>query len=285
MLVIEENMFRLVKMQETLLKVSSVNRKENLEKYAKTVSEIDAKAFESIVEKTKHIDEHNQTLEDEVTFLKELKEIYDQLIQLRYNFEENCKKYGNIELQLSDLSSLNIEYIENRINAIESYLINLKNIETNKDKLQKLNGQLIDEEKKKLTLDSKLKDLEKSLIDGFGNIEGRAVIDGKLEYTNIILEYKKINFDLERLLNDNEYLNSSLSYIRREKNEVSEKVKVAEVCYNSMPSYESKQILDEINIEYLRVKYKLTMLEIVELLSKEFHNYDEFVEKRKSIVD
>ena len=43
MLVIDENMFRLAKMQETLLKVSNSNRDENLNNYKKLVKEYLAK--------------------------------------------------------------------------------------------------------------------------------------------------------------------------------------------------------------------------------------------------
>lgn len=285
MLIIEENMLRLAKMQETLLKVSETNREENLVKYIKTVSEIDAKFFEYIIEKTKHIDEHNQSLEEEIEYLKEIQSLYNQLLDLQSEFRKNCETYGNCQLELSDLSILNIDYIISRINAIDGYLKNLKNIELNKVKIQKLSELLIEEEKKKITLDNKLNELDQSLKDGFGNVEGRIIVDNKLEYTNIILEYKKINFDFERLLNDEEYLKSSIAYIRNEKREISEKVKVAEVCYSNMPNYESKQILDEINIEDLKVKYKLTMLEIVELLTKKSGSYHLFIEKRKNMVD
>ena len=43
MLDLDDNMFKLAKMLETLLKISSVDRKQNLEKYKKTVLEIDMK--------------------------------------------------------------------------------------------------------------------------------------------------------------------------------------------------------------------------------------------------
>lgn len=283
MLVIDENMFRLARMQETLLKVSTSNRKENLTKYIDTVSEIDANAFKYIIDEVGHINEHNQSLEDELSFLEIIRNTYNQLVELQSNFKKNCEIYGDIELQLSDLSYIDIEYIENRINAIRGYLSNLKDIEDFKNKLEKLNEQLLIEQKKKISLDSRLEELEVILRRDFGSVEGRRIVDGKLEYTSVISEYEKIGFDYERLISDNEYLRSLLAQVNNEKSEIAEKVKVAEVCYNSLLNSESKQILDEINIEYLKIKYKLTMLEIINLLVKECNDYSSFVDKRKSM--
>ena len=285
MLVIEEKMLKLAKMQETLLKVSKDNRQENLEKYIKTISLIDTQAFEFIMEQIKHIDEHNQSLEEEVKYLKEIKDTYDQLEELQTTFKDNCENYGNKQIQLSDLSVIDIGYINKRISAILEYLDNLQNIELNKNRIQELSEKLIEEEKKKIVLDTKLEELEQVLRTSFGSVEGRTIKDGRLEYTNVKLEYEKIGFDLERLINDGEYLRSSIAYLKNEKREISEKIKVAEVCYNSIPSQESKQILDEINVDDLKVKYKLTMLEIVELLNKKCDNYDLFIEKRTNMLD
>ena len=76
-----------------------------------------------------------------------------------------------------------------------------------------------------------------------------------------------------------------LAQTKSEKSEIAEKVTVAEVCYNSMPKMDSKQILDEINNEYLKIKYKLTMLEIIDLLLSKCDSYTSFVEKRKSMLE
>lgn len=285
MLVIDENMFKLAKMQEALLKVSGSNKEENLKKYQKTVSEIDSKAFNDILEEINHIEEHNQSLEEELQFLERIKEAYDQLLQLQLGFKKNCELYGNMDLVLSDLSRLNIDYIDSRINAIKGYLINLKNIEVNKDKLQKLNIQLIDEENKKVVLNKKLLDMEKSLKNNFLLAEGRCIVSDGLQYTSVTSEYEKIGLDFKRLLSDSESLNDLLSEVQKEYNEMLEKVKAAELCYNNMLTSESRQVLEEINLEFLRVRYKLVMLKIVNLLSQDCNNYELFVEKRKNLLD
>ena len=163
----DDNMFRLAKMQETLLKVSVSNREENLKKYQELVTQIDAKAFVDILEKIKHIDEHSHSLEEELQYLEEIKNVYNQLLELQLSFKGVCELYGDNSLELSDLTQLNISYLDDRINAINGYLVNLKNIEENKKKLQELNEQLVNEERKKDLFTNRLKTLEDELIHNF----------------------------------------------------------------------------------------------------------------------
>jgi len=90
MLIIDENMYRLAKMLETLLKVSNTNKEENLKKYIETVLQIDSKAHSDILEEIKHINEHNQSLEKELEFLEKIKKAYDQLLELQSSFKNIC---------------------------------------------------------------------------------------------------------------------------------------------------------------------------------------------------
>ena len=154
MLVVDDNMFKLAKMQETLLKVSGSNREENLNNYIKTVLEIDAKAYDDLLKEIKNIDGHNQTLEIELQFLEKIKKIYNQLLELQMSFKRVCELYSDKELELSDLSQLNIEYIDERINTITGYLTNLTNVDKNKERLKNLSDQLVVEEKRKISLDN-----------------------------------------------------------------------------------------------------------------------------------
>lgn len=285
MLIIDDNMFKLAKMQEALLRVSTSNVDEHLSKYKKTVVDIDTKAFNDVLEESKHIDEHNHSLEEELVYLEGIKNACDQLLELQSSFKRICEEYGDNDLELSDLSKLNIEYIENRINAIKGYLLNLKNIETNKVRLQELNEQLVDEEKNKVLIDKKLLDLESSLRNNFVSAEGRNLVDGNLQYTSVISEYKKIDLDLELLMNDNTLLEELLFNYDKDLSEALEKVKVAEICYNSMLSSESKQMLEETNLELLRVRYKVTMLKMIQLLVQNNDDYEQFVAKRESLLE
>lgn len=281
----DDNMLKLAKMQETLLKVSVDNRQENLDKYKDIVVKIDKQAFLGLLNELEQINDHNQTLEDELQFLEIVSNYYDQLYELQLGFKKVCELYGDTELQLSDLSQIDIEYINHRKNLIEGYLINLKNIEINKDKLEKLNDALIKEEKNKIVLSKRLLDYEETLRKNFINAEGRIVLDGKLQYISVISEYKELDYDFKLLLVNKEMLKELLFNVSSEKLEIDEKYKTAEICYNSNPSSSSKQILDDISNEFFKLRYRLTMLKILELLSYDYDDCEKFKDKREKILD
>lgn len=274
---------KLFKMLGALIDVSPTS--ENLDKYKNIGIEIDQELYKNLLDKVKQIDEHNHSLEEELQFLEEIRNIYNQVLEFQLIFKKKYEKAGSVILKLSDLDALNIEYIDNRMSAISGYLMNLKNIEINKSKLQQLNDELIDEEKKKQFVNNKLLDLDNALRKNFGSVEGRCIVDGNLQYTSVEKEYEKIGYDFYDLLENNGKLKQILTQVEREKDEVSEKVHVAEVCYNSVLNYESKQILEEVNAEYLKIKYRLAMLKIIGLLSQDCLDYKSFVEKRMSLLE
>lgn len=285
MLLIDENMFRLAKMQETLLKVEPSNRSYNLEKYKEIVTKIDSSVFISLFEEAKCINVYNHTLKDELEFLERIKEMYNQLNELQYSFKSVCESCSDYSLKLSDLSQINIDYIEKRIDIINGYLINCINIEKNKKDIEKLSNQLIEEEKKKYFINDKLMELENILRNNFLNAEGRLLVDEKLEYTSILTEYQKLGLNAKDLLEDSEKLEELLLECNKEKDELAESVRAAEVCYDNLLTKESKQILNDIKKEELIVKYKLTMLKIIKLLSQDTNNYDSFIDKREQLID
>ena len=283
MLVIDENMFKLAKMQETLLKVSNTNRMENLNNYKKTVIEIDTKAFADILEKIKNLNEYSHSLEEELEFLQRIKDTYDQLLELQSSFKRVCETYGDKNLKLSDLSELNIEYIENRISAINGYLMNIKNIETNKTKLQELSEQLVVEEKKKEVLENRLKNLEESLKYNFINAEGRNVTNSN-HSTSIITEYKDLNLDFTELLGDNIAIDKLLSEANVTVNEAEMTFKATRICFELTPNPENRTFLEENNKSLLKAKYRLIMLEMLKLLSQNYSDYDSCKMKREQLL-
>lgn len=285
MLVFDDKMLKLAKMQETLLKATTNNRQENLKKYKEIVIEIDKQAFSSLLDEIKKVNNHNQTLEDELQFMEMVSNYYNQLYELQLGFKKVCELYEDNELYLSDLSKIDIDYINARKNIIEGYLINQKNIETNKKKLEKLNETLIEEEKNKILLCKRLLDYEDTLRKNFINAEGRIVVDGKLQYISVISEYKKLDYDFKFLLDNKDNLEDILSKVNVEKNEIDEKYKTAEICYNTNPSSTSKGILEDISKEFFRIRYRLTMIKILELLSNDYEDYEQFKEKREKILD
>lgn len=276
---------KLAKMQEVLLSRTVNNRENNLEKYKDAIKQIDEYDFSNLLLEIDKINDHNQTYEGELQFLEQIKVIYEQVLEQQLNYKSVCEKYGDCKLELSNLSKINIEYIEKRINTISGYLINKKNIEDNKDKLAELNEQLVVAEKDNDALSKNLIDLENRLRESFLNAEGRFIIDGKLQYTSIISEYRDLDYEVLDLLDSYDLLVEILNSVELEKNETEEKLKTAELCYNKIPSVESKQIYDEINKEYLRIKYKLIMVKMLELLSKDYDNYNLFKKKREDLLD
>ena len=286
MLVIDENLLRLSKMQEALLKVSNnSNRKENLDKYIKTITEIDKLTFSFLMEKIQQNTEHNRTLENELTFLEQVKSYYEQVNEMQMGFKNVCELYGDSKLKLSDISQINIEYIEKRISIISGYLINKNNIDDNKKRLQELNDDLIKEEKNSRILSQRLIEFEKKLRDNFINAEGRIINGGKLDYISIVSEYKKLEYDLVSLLDDKLLIDNSLSILNNELQEMVEKLRVAEICYNRNPNSLSRSVFDEVNKEYLGIKYKLTLVKILKLMSEEYDNYNLFKDKREKLLD
>ena len=285
MFLIDDRMLNLAKMQETLLERSLNDRKYNLEKYKNTVKTIDKEAFSYILVELEQIKEHNQTLEEELQFLQSIKSSYEQLLEQQLSFKRVCELYGDKELELSDLSVIDIDYIENRINLISGYLINLKNLDINKEKIAKLNEQLFEEEKKHDFLNKKIQDYEQLLRDIILNAEGRISVDGNLVPTSAILEYKKLELDLKTLLYDSQNVYKLLESTMIEANDSGDKYKTAEICYNNAPNENNKQILDEISKEYLKIKYKLIMLKILKLLSSSSIDYNDFLEKREQLLD
>jgi len=276
---------KLAKMQELLLARTSDNREANLDKYKSIVTQIDEETFSSLLSEIKQIDEHNQNLEDELQFLEQIKSSYQQLLEQQLGFKRVSETYGDENLQLSDLSQIDIDYINKRINNINGYLINKRNIEINKNKLQKLNEELINEEKNRKYISNRLLEFEKTLRNNFINAEGRTINNGKLEYTSVITEYNKLEIDFKDMLINIDGLRALLSKINTEMVEIEEKLKIAEICYNSSPSVDSKQIYDEITLEYYKVKYRLIMIKILNLLTKNYDDFDKFREKREQLLD
>ena len=280
-----DDMKKLAKMQEKLLERTVDDREVNLKKYKDTVKSIDEYSFSNLLSELDQLKEHNQTLENELLFLEQVMSIYEQVFEQQLSFRKIIELYGDNSLELSDLSQINIEYIKGRINTINGYLVNIKNIEVNKNKLQELNDKLIEEGKNKVLLVKRLLDDEKILRSNFISAEGRCIIDGQLQYVSVLEEYKKLGYDFKQLLEDTGQLDKLLFMVNNEKNEVEEKLKTAEICFNSVPNLDSKQIVDDIAMECIKTRYRLTMLKILQLLSKNYDNYDLFVEKREKLLD
>lgn len=285
MLVIDDNMLKLAKMQEKLLKMSSNNKESNIEQYKITAAKIDKQAFESLLKELEQVNIHNQSLEEELEFLETIKNYYNQLYELQLSFIRVLEEYNSNKINLSDLKQIDIEYINTRIDTINGYLINKKNLETNKKRLEQLSEELVEEERKNKYQEEKLLEYESALRENFLNAEGRTIEAGKLQYISVQSEYSSLGYNLKHLLENKDELKQELTKIELEQNEIKEKLKAAEICYNSVPNSSSKQILNDIEEEFLKIRYRLTMLKILQYLTINYTEYELFKEKRENLLD
>lgn len=280
-----DDLKKLAEMQVKLLKISYNDRDVNLEKYIDIVKQIDEFYFSNLLFEIEKVGEHNQTLEEELVYLEQISSIYDQVLVEQVKFRSVCELYGNKDLQLSDLSTVDKEYIDNRKSIISGYLINEKNIEDNKKELDLLSGNLRDEEKKNNELKKRLLGFEDVLRNNFISAEGRYLKGLDLQYVSVLTEYEGLGYDFKDLLYDSKRVEEILGDVYAEVRDADDKLKTAELCYNTLPDVDSKVILDEITLENIRCKYKLTMIKILSLLCSNIDNYDMFLKKRIDLLD
>lgn len=287
MIDINDNDFKLLKMNESLLSRLYVKDGKDyiqaLTNYQKLAKKIDSNSYQELIDKIKNYEnnQHKLPLEEELIFLQELENQYDSLNELQ------CK-FRNVDddLELSDISTIDRDAISGRKDLISGYLINLKNIEDCNKKIEASNDRLISENKKKELMTSKYQALERDLKRNFINAEGRKIsTNGDIEYTSVKEEYRSNGLDLDTLLEDNSKLREKLEELNSARKEKEEVLVTAQICYDSLPSKENKEILDSLKIDAIRVKYLLSLVKIVDKISKEVTNYDAMVSKREDIND
>lgn len=284
MIDINDNDFKLLKMNESLL--SKIKDKDLIDKtikdYSLLAKKIDERNYQEFISRIKN-KKHNQTLEEELSYLEELENEYTQLEELQCKFRNIYNMYCDDELSLSDLSTIKIDKIRERKNLISGYLINIKNIDTTKGELEKFNEQLIFEDKKKTNNRERYLRLEEELKNAFINAEGRK--ETVSAYTSVKNEYEENGFDIQRLVNDKEYLNSKLIEVQNIRKEKEDLLKTGKICYENMPSKENKEVLNSLNVDAIVVRYQLSLLKIVNLIVNYQDSYDKLLEKREQLLD
>lgn len=284
MIDINDNDFKLLKMNESLL--SKIKDKDLIDKtikdYSLLAKKIDERNYQEFISRIKN-KKHNQTLEEELSYLEELENEYTQLEELQCKFRKIYNMYCDDELSLSDLSTIKIDKIRERKNLISGYLINIKNIDTTKEELEKFNEQLIFEDKKKTNNREKYLRLEEELKNAFINAEGRK--ETVSAYTSVKNEYEENGFDIQRLVNDKEYLNSKLIEVQNIRKEKEDLLKTGKICYENMPSKENKEVLNSLNVDAIVARYQLSLLKIVNLIVNYQDSYDKLLEKREQLLD
>lgn len=284
MIDINDKDFKLLKMTESLL--SRVDddrlREDALDRYAILSKKIDEKNFQELVRRIKEY-EHNQTLEEELDELEEIDNSYVQLEETQYKFKNIYKMYTDKKLSLSELDEIDIEKIRNRKNLVLGYLVNKKNIQELKKQLEEWNEQLINEDKKRANARDKFKRLEDELRKSFVNAEGRK--ESVSAYTSVRNEYEDNGMDLNKLIQDKEFMDETYRTITSRRQEKEELLETGKICYESNPSKENKEILNNLRMEAVKVRYQLSLIKIARLIASEMDEYDKLIDKREQLLD
>lgn len=284
MIDINDKDFKLLKMTESLL--SRVDddrlREDALDRYAILSKKIDEKSFQELVRRIKEY-KHNQTLEEELDELEEIDNSYTQLEESQYKFKNIYKMYSDKELSLSELDEIDIEKIRNRKNLVLGYLVNKKNIQELKKQLEGWNEQLINEDKKRANARDKFKRLEDELRKSFVNAEGRK--ETVSAYTSVRNEYEDNGMDLNKLIQDKEFMDETYRTVTSRRQEKEELLETGKICYESNPSKENKEILDNLRMEAVKVRYQLSLIKIARLIASEMDEYDKLIDKREQLLD
>ncbi len=284
MIDINDKDFKLLKMTESLL--SRVDddrlREDALDRYAILSKKIEEKSFQELVRRIKEY-KHNQTLEEELDELEEIDNSYIQLEETQYKFKNIYKMYTDKKLSLSELDEIDIEKIRNRKNLVLGYLVNKKNIQELKKQLEEWNEQLINEDKKRANARDKFKRLEDELRKSFVNAEGRK--ETVSAYTSVRNEYEDNGMDLNKLIQDKEFMDETYRTITSRRQEKEELLETGKICYESNPSKENKEILNNLRMEAVKVRYQLSLIKIARLIASEMDEYDKLIDKREQLLD
>jgi len=285
---INDNDFKLLKMYESLLtRVSTTDGDiyyQALNNYKNLSEKIEKNNYDSVIEKINNYmsNKHNLSLEEELNLLEELENDYRQLEELQYKLKKIVSN-----LNLSDLSNINLDVILDRKNLISGYLINLKNIEDVHKQLEKYNKELIIANKQKEAIERKYQILEEELKRNFINAEGRILTKNNINFKNTSIkeEYHDINIDLMDILTNSDKLLEILNEINNLKIEKDELLKTGEICYENIPTQENKEILDSLRKDAISINYQLSLIKIVNLINDNKNNFDKMIEKREKIKD
>ena len=281
MLVINDNKMKLLKMKEKLLEVSNDNNDKLLEDYAKLALEIDNDYYNQIINEIRGIDYNSLSLEEQIKYLSEIEDDYNYLNQLQWMIRKTYEKYNDNELNLSDISVILIDKIIQRISDIQGYLMNIKNLESNKIELDRLNYQLIsldkeNERTKKIMIDIKNK-LRNEIIKAEGRVYNSK---GIIETISIVSEFKKYGINLKEIVDDSEKLRDTFRRFNEEKETQEETFKAT----INLPNRD-EEICKQIELETIQSEYKYCLIELVNEVCKTDTEYNLFKNSLYKMAD
>lgn len=254
-----------------------------LEKYKELVTTIDKEIYHDLQEKVIKLQKSKLTLEEELKQLEDLEIFYKQFIQIGNTFKETYSKYSKEPLELSPQENLNINTLLRRKAYIRGYLQNKLELNRYKAAIEKYNEELSEQEKKHNKLMTILTEFDEILIKGINSLEGRIISkdDSKLSYTSIKEEYASIGIYLA----EEGYTGLSLPETIKENGDAKEKLSVATMSYEAIPSPDNLAILNEIKLETTTSNYRLALIKIADEVYRKSEDYDSAISKREKIND
>ena len=283
MLVIDENKLRLLKMKEKLLEVSSGNHDDILSQYKEIILDIDKIMYDKLINMIRDTNYHNQSLEEQLEFLTTLVNEYNSFNEFQCRYKNVYEKYAVDKLELTSIEDIYIDRIKEKIDAINGYLINSQNLLRHRNNLEELNVQLIDAEKKKREIEDRFNLLEEELRKNVLNAEGRIDNHGNLEYSSIVKEFENYGLNFGKLLDDGNLLKQELEDTKSAIVSEEDKMEAARVCFNTMPTIDSKKMYNICYFDLLHVNYKLILLNFASLMARKCSDYDGVKGKRVEI--
>ena len=148
-----------------------------------------------------------------------------------------------------------------------------------------MNIDLIESEKKKDAIFSKLELLEKELKNNVLGAEGRIDNHGNLEYTSIRKEFERYNLDLVKLLSDEELVKQELINANALLSSLEEKMEVAKICFNNMPNIDTRKLYNISYHDVLDARYRIILIRFAGLLLNDYTNYDGIRNKRIDLIN
>ena len=284
MLVVDNNKMKLLRMKEKLLEVSPDNYQNNLVDFRKLAIEIDNEVYNLLVNHIKETNYHDLPFEEQLDVLNNIVKEYDDLNELECSFKNIYQKYSNEQLDLSDLSNILIDAINDRISHIQGYLLNNSYLEKSKIELENLSLELISEEKRHNDALKLFDEKEEQLKTSFLNAEGRKKsINNDDSYISFISEFEDNSLDLRKLLIDDQLLNEELGKTITDKSSAVSELEAARICYRYVPSIDNKEAFDLIALKVAKFDYKFTLLQMVNLITTKFNDYKMVKSKREKL--
>ena len=286
MSVVDKKQWQLYEMLKRLLELDVNNSNLSaLESYSEVVLKIDLELFKSITDMVnKNIGYVDESLEEQLKFLRKLDHAFSEYDCFRKEVLDVYKKYSHSDEGLSDISSIRIDEIRAKIEAIKKYLANENKIQKCRLELDGLNKELIDAMKQSETFESRMRELDDMLERRLSEAKGEKVmLDGSVNEITFLDEVlDAISMAETKKKISSKLIDSKIKELEEKISEVSESLKAAQICYDKSPSTSEQAYLSIMN-ESVLINYRLVVLKIMQLVKKRYSSYEESYDKRVNL--